>query len=212
MNNIKRQEKKDIQNLNIKLHKEDIFNIAFLLLFFILTFSIFYIKNNKFLLFVLIYICFLFILEKVNFIKIIKFNIYSFVSFTLFITIINLFLMDVYECINITIKLILICNLSFILSIILPSYKLTKTINYILMPLNLLKINTENINLIISIGITFIPIIINEFEKIRISLVSKGIKYNSFQNIIYTIKVLLPNLFKKINEIDYSLISKGFNE
>ena len=120
--------------------------------------------------------------------------------------------MGLTESIKILIKLTLVCNLSFILSNILPSYKLTKTIETLLKPLSIFKIDINSISLIISIGITFIPILINHIYTIRISLVSKGIKYNSIKNIYYMFKTLIPNLFKKINEIDYSLISKGYNE
>ena len=56
------------------------------------------------------------------------------------------------------------------------------------------------ISLIISIGITFIPILTHQIETIKLSLVSKGIKYNSIKNIYYMIKTLIPNLFKKIND------------
>ena len=120
--------------------------------------------------------------------------------------------MGIYESINIALRLTLACNLSYLLCIILPSYKLSKTIENIISPLKILKINTNTISLIISIGITFIPILTHQIETIKLSLVSKGIKYNSIKNIYYMIKTLIPNLFKKINDIDYSLISKGFNE
>ena len=44
------------------------------------------------------------------------------------------------------------------------------------------------------------------------SRVAKGIKYNSISNIFYMLKILIPNLLKKVNDIDYSLSAKGFNE
>ena len=133
-------------------------------------------------------------------------------SFVLVIFVFNLIFMTFEETINIIIKLILICNLSFILTYYLPSYKLIQTINLLLKPLKLFKINTDTINLILTIGITFIPILINEIVKIRTSLLSKGIKYNSLSNMYNMIKILIPNLFKKINEIDISLVAKGVNE
>ena len=53
---------------------------------------------------------------------------------------------------------------------------------------------------------------INEIQKIRISLTSKGIKYNSIKNIFLMVKILIPNLLKKVNDIESSLIAKGVNE
>lgn len=192
--------------------KENIFNICFLIMFFILSCFTFHIDNSYFLSFVFTIIVLNYLYFKISFKDIIKFNFYSFLSFSLLITIINFILMGLHESINVLVKLTLVCNLCFILSNILPSYKLAKTVELILKPLHFLKIDINSTSLIISIGITFIPILINDIYKIRISLVSKGIKYNSIKNIYYIFKTLIPNLFKKINEIDYSLISKGFNE
>ena len=196
--------------LNIAL--QNIFNICFLIMFFVLSFTTFYINNHYYYLGILLLIILFFIIKKTHIKDIFKFNVYTFFSFTLIIFITNLFLMSLYESINILIKLILTCNLSFILSIVLPSYKLIKTLDILLKPLNILKIKTQTISLIISIGITFIPILINEIQKIRISLTSKGIKYNSIKNIFLMIKILIPNLLKKVNDIESSLIAKGVNE
>ena len=196
--------------LNIVL--QNIFNICFLVMFLILSFTIFYINNYYYYLGILFLIFLFFIIKKTHIKDILKFNIYTFFSFTLIIFITNLFLMSLYESVNILIKLILACNLSFILSIVLPSYKLIKTLDILLKPLTILKINTQTVSLIISIGITFIPILINEIQKIRISLTSKGIKYNSIKNIFLMVKILIPNLLKKVNDIESSLIAKGVNE
>lgn len=196
--------------LNIVL--QNIFNICFLVMFLILSFTIFYINNYYYYLGILFLIILFFIIKKTHIKDILKFNIYTFFSFTLIIFITNLFLMSLYESVNILIKLILACNLSFILNIVLPSYKLIKTLDILLKPLTILKINTQTVSLIISIGITFIPILINEIQKIRISLTSKGIKYNSIKNIFLMVKILIPNLLKKVNDIESSLIAKGVNE
>lgn len=195
-----------------KNNLKNIINILILFSFIILSFITFYINNAYYYLSLLITLTLGFIIKKINIIDILKFNIYILFSFVLIIFIFNLIFMDLYSSLNILIKLILVCNLSFILSIYLPSYKLINTINLILKPLSYLKINTNSISLIITIGITFIPILINEITKIRTSLVAKGLKYNSISNIFNMIKILLPNLFKKINEIDNSLAAKGILE
>lgn len=199
-------------NNKLNTVSQNIFNICFLIMFFFLSFTIFYINNYYYYIGIILFIILFFIINKTRITDIFKFNVYTFFSFTLIIFITNLFLMTLYESINILIKLILACNLSFVLSIVLPSYKLINTLDLLLKPLNILKINTQTISLIISIGITFIPILINEIQKIRISLTSKGIKYNSLQNIFLMIKVLIPNLLKKVNDIESSLIAKGVNE
>ena len=203
---------KMIKNLISKSTLKNIFNICFLIMFLITTFSVFYITNKYLYLGIILFLFTIFIYKKIKLIDIIKFNINVTLSFILLITIINLFLMDFNDAINITIKLFLTCNLSYILSIVLPSFELINTINILIKPLEKLKINTQTISLILTISITFIPILINELEKIRFSLVSKGIKYNSIKNIYYTLKTILPNILIKVNDIDNSLISKGINE
>ena len=203
---------KMIKKLISKSTLKNIFNICFLIMFLITTFSVFYITNKYLYLGIILFLFTIFIYKKIKLIDIIKFNINVTLSFILLITIINLFLMDFNDAINITIKLFLTCNLSYILSIVLPSFELINTINILIKPLEKLKINTQTISLILTISITFIPILINELEKIRFSLVSKGIKYNSIKNIYYTLKTILPNILIKVNDIDNSLISKGINE
>lgn len=203
---------KMIKKLISKSTLKNIFNICFFIMFIITTFSVFYVTNQYLYFGIILFLLTIFILKKIKLIDIIKFNINVTLSFILLITIINLFLMDFNDAINITIKLFLTCNLSYILSIVLPSFELINTINILIKPLEKLKINTQTISLILTISITFIPILINELEKIRFSLVSKGIKYNSIKNIYYTLKIILPNILKKVNDIDNSLISKGINE
>ena len=203
---------KTIKRILLKQTLKNIFNICFLVMFLITTFSIFYITNQFLYIGIILFLFIMFIYKKINPIDIIKFNINVTLSFILLITIINLFLMDFNDAINITIKLFLTCNLSYLFSIVLPSFELINTINILIKPLEKLKINTQTISLILTISITFIPILINELEKIRFSLVSKGIKYNSIKNIYYTLKIILPNILKKVNDIDNSLISKGINE
>ena len=203
---------KMIKKLISKSTLKNIFNICCLIMCLITTFSVFYITNKYLYLGIILFLFTIFIYKKIKLIDIIKFNINVTLSFILLITIINLFLMDFNDAINITIKLFLTCNLSYILSIVLPSFELINIINILIEPLEKLKLNTQTISLILTISITFIPILINELEKIRFSLVSKGVKYNSIKNIYYTLKTILPNILIKVNDIDNSLISKGINE
>ena len=186
-------------------------DIIILISFIILTTLTFYINNYIFLSIMFLLCIILFIIFKVPLFKIIKYNFYAFISFNLIIFLINLLFMNFKEAFLILIKLFIINNLGYAIYTYFPSHKLVNTFQKVLKPLELLNIDTNSISLIITIGITFIPILFREINRIQESLFVKGIKKHSITCILYTFKILIPNLFNRINNISYSLLAKGFN-
>ena len=84
---------------------------------------------------------------------------------------------------------------------------------YLLYPLKIFNINIDDLTLIISISLCFIPVLIDETKMIKLSLRSKGFDFN-FKNVISKphiyLVTFLNNLFDRMDEIEKSLIMKGY--
>ena len=187
-------------------------NAAILLSFLCLITSIFYIYNLYILFSILLLnfiICFFY---KISIAEILYYNKNIFLFFILIISIFNLFFSSIYETFIIDLKLIIACNLTFLLKFILPTAKLIQALEVLLSPLKILKINTEKLSIIINIAINFIPIFINEINSIDASLVSKGVEKNLILKIKYIAKLILPTIFYKTKLIEYSLKAKNYIE
>lgn len=139
-------------------------------------------------------------------------NLYS-LSFIIFITaIVNVFLGDFNEALSVSIKLILVCNITYIFKSAFGTSNLITTIEKIFIPFRFIGISPKDISLIINIGITFIPDLLRDFKDIRNCLLSKGVKKYSITYIQFSFKILFNSIFKRTNEIEFSLLSKGYME
>lgn len=186
-------------------------NVLILLTFLIFTTLLFYIENIYILLFFLLINFIIDLFKKISIFEILNYNKNIFLFFILIIALINILLMtSLKETIIISIRLLLACNLTFTLRYFLPSYNLIKALEIIFIPLKIFKINTEKISIILNIGINFIPIFLQEFDKINASLAAKGVKNSILLKFKYVSKLLLPTIFKKTRELDYSLKSKNY--
>lgn len=182
------------------------------LLFLVYTILIFFIKDY-FLLGVIAIINIILLTIIKEKLKNAFLSILKFMPIILFTSGINMIMSDINSGILIGIRLILVCNITYIFSKEMTPQKLQYTIEKILKPLKILKINSKEIGIIVCIGIAFIPIIQKEMQEIKYSLKAKG--YNlSLKNIIkkpnYILVPLVTGTIKKINDIEASLLSKGY--
>jgi len=186
-------------------------NVFWFLIFISYIVVIFLVSNYiALLVFFLINLCLLFI-TKTSIVKAI-YNIYS-LSFFIFLTaIINVFLGDLNEALLVSIRLILVCNITYIFKSALGISNLISIIEKLFTPLKFVGISPRDMSLIINIGITFIPNLFRDLKEIEYSLLSKGVKKYSIKYIKYSFKILFGSIFKRTNEIELSLLSKGYVE
>ncbi len=186
---------------------------AFLLIiFFIYSFVIFFI-NNFFILFILFLInIILFFNLNVNFknkIYILKNNI----IFIIFIFLCNWIFCNFDMAFLTSFKIFNVLILTYIVSKKLTPDNFIEGIYILLIPLKIFKINIKDVALIITISLTFIPILIEEARDIKKSLLMKGLKFNLkncfLKPHIYLI-TYLNSLFKRLGELEKSLIMKAF--
>jgi len=142
-------------------------------------------------------------------------SIFNLMPFILFTVIINIWAMGVKEAILIGIRLIIVCNIVYIYGKTTTAMQLSKAIQIMLFPLKWFGVNTNNIGIMVSIAITFIPIIKQEIQNIKYSLMSKGFDMrigNTIKHINYIMAPLFYSLLKKVRDIEEALKAKAFVE
>lgn len=186
-------------------------NLIILLLFIFYTTSIFLTSNWIVILCFAIFNITLIILYKIPY-KRILYNFYK-ITFIVAITFIfNLLLGNFKDAILISIRLYIVCNITFIFSYKLGTTNILIALEKLFTPLKFIGISPTELSLIINIAITAIPIFLREIEQINLSMQNKGIKPYSITNIKYICKFLLTSIFKKTNNIELTLKSKNYIE
>lgn len=182
------------------------------ILFLIYTCLIFFIKEYYLLCIVLVINIILMIIVKENIKKAII-SLLKITPFIIFTTVINIAFSGISYGILIGIRLMLVCNITYIYAKKMTPGKLQYVIEILLKPLKIFKINSKEIGIIVCIGIAFIPIIQREITEIKYSLKSKGFDLR-FTNIIkkpnYILTPLLTQVIKRVGQIEQSLLSKGY--
>ena len=183
-----------------------------LIFFFIYSFFLFLINNIYILLLVFIFniiISFIVNVKLKNHLKVLKNNF----IFVLFIVLCNLLFSDKIESLKVGIRLFLAIDYTYIMGNYFDSNNIRIAFKYLLYPLKIFNINIDDLTLIISISLCFIPVLIDETKMIKLSLRSKGLDFN-FKNVISKphiyLVTFLNNLFDRMDEIEKSLIMKGY--
>lgn len=183
-----------------------------LIAFLVYTSLIFFIKEYYMLLAVLAINAILMLILKINIKKGIIF-IMKLLPFIIFTSAINVILGNIELGILIGLRLILVCNITYIYSKKQTTRNLQIAIEKILIPFKIVGVNPREISIIVSISIAFIPIMQKEIENLKYSLLSKGFKMN-LKNFVtkpsYILMSLITSVIKKTAEIEQSMISKGY--
>lgn len=190
-------------------HIIDIIKFIFFLVYVIL---IFFMKNNIALIGALTIDIILIAIYKIDLKKLLN-NLIKISIFVLITAIINAFIVDINYAVLIGIKLILVCIMTYIFSQMLSYMEFAAVIEELVYPLKLFGINPKDLGLLITIAISFIPILREELERIKYVLLVKGFKLNAI-NVIKNMNIIFKPLFvsimERINEIEYSLKAKGY--
>ncbi len=187
-------------------------NIIKFILFVIYVIGIFFVNNYIVLGTIAIFNLCLIIVSKIN-IKKTMINIMKLLPFILFTAAINLIFSSLKDAILITVRLILVCNISYIFSKTITYLEFAEVIEKIFYPLKVFKINPKDISLIIVIALSFMPIMKDELFQMRNILKVKGInttKINLIKNINLVFKPFFISVLQRINEIELALKEKAY--
>lgn len=189
-----------------------IINIIKFIFFLVYVILIFFVKSNIALIGALAIDIILIIAYKINLKSLID-NLIKISIFVLITAIINAFVVNINYAILIGIKLILVCIMTYIFSKMLSYMEFATVIEDLAYPLKLLGVNPKDLGLLITIAISFIPILREELERIKYVLLVKGFKVNTIniiKNMNIVFKPLFVSIMERINEIEYSLRAKGY--
>lgn len=189
-------------------------NVIKLILFLAYTIGIFFIKNYIALGIIAIFNIIFMIVLKNNLKNAIN-SLIKLLPFVLFTVIVNLLFSDLEFSVLIGVRLILICNLSYIFSKTISYMELSEMIEKISYPLKIISINQKEIGLIVSIALSFVPILKDEILQIKNVLKVKGIKttkFNLLKNSRLIFKPFFISIMQRLNEIEMSLKAKGYQE
>jgi len=184
-------------------------NLISFLIFIIYTTSIFFIPNSIYLIIFLVINIFLSLIIKVNF-KNMLINILRLLPFVVFTFFINWILDDIINAVWIGVKLLLVCNVTYIYSRTISVAQFANTIKLLCSPLQVFKINTEEIKVLVSISLSMIPVLKKEILELKTSCKAKGIEINIKNTKIILYKFFI-SLLNRVNQIDESLNEKGYN-
>ncbi len=185
-------------------------NIIRFLSFILYSACIFFIPNSKFIL-CLFGINFLIILLfKLDIKKIVRSTLKLF-PFIIFTFLINCIMDNYINAMYIAIKLIIVCNITVAYSNTTSVSEISKTIETLCIPLKKFKIDIKEIGLLVSISLSMLPILKKEMYEVKDACKAKNISFN-IRNSKYILSKYFISLIRRVNQIEESIISKGYNK
>ncbi len=189
-------------------------NMILLLLFFFINMLLFLIEGGIVLFIVCLFEFGILLYLKLNLKKCVLFMVKN-MMFILVIFLCNLLYSDISSSFLVSLKLFLALTLTYIISNLLTMNDFSEGFYYLLFPLKIFGINIRHLSLIIMIAFSLIPILQDEAKSIKKALQSKGFGF-TFKNVItrphiYLI-AYLNGLFDRIDELEKSLLIKGFQD
>lgn len=189
-------------------------NLIKFILFLIYTVGIFFINNYLVLGMIAIFNIILMIVIKIN-IKSAGSNLIKLLPFILFTVIVNILFADLEFGILIGVRLILVCNLSYIFSKTITYTEFGEVIEKLVYPFKIFGAQPKEIGLVITIALSFMPIMKSEFGQMKNVLKVKGIKptnFNLIKNLNLIFKPFFISVLQRLNEVEMSLKAKGWQE
>ena len=192
-------------------------NIIKFIIFLVYIIGIFFVSNYYILAAVFLINILLMLIVELKYKKAIfkkaMISLLKLLPFILFTALINYLFADFISTILITIRLILVCNISYIFSKTMTYLEFSEMIEKIFYPLKIFKINPKDVSLIVTIALSFMPILKDELLQTKNILKVKGIKLtkiNLIKNINLIFKPFFVSVLQRINEIEMSLKEKGY--
>jgi energy-coupling factor transport system permease protein len=135
--------------------------------------------------------------------------ILSFLPFILFAAVFNFILGFMRDALYLTVRLILICNITQCYKKVVSTNDLCRVIEGLSKPLRVFNIDGKDVSLMVSISLAFIPVLRRDFDQIRLALKAKGMKLNA-KNFKYVVKPFFVGILSRTHEISQAIRSKGY--
>lgn len=185
-------------------------NLLKLLSFILYVSLIFFIENNILLLFSIFINIVITIISNSKIKTIIK-GTSAFLPIILFTLVINSLVINVKLGIKISLKLLLVCNMTCIFSKNMRYMELADAIEKLFYFTKFIGVNPKDVSLIVCIALNFIPILKDEICQMKNALKSKGYKIN-LKNSKLLYKMFFNSIIRRINDIENALKAKAYQE
>ena len=180
--------------------------IKFIIFVIYCTAIFFFPNNNSILIFISINLVAMILTYKhiksiiVGTLKILPFVVLTFIF--------NCILDEFINAIWISIKLLIVCNMTMTYSKTTTVMGIAETIKALCIPLKLFKINTDEIKMIVCISLSMIPILKKDLTEMKEACRAKGIKFN-VENMKTVLSKFCLSMLIRVNQLDEALIAKG---
>lgn len=185
-------------------------NILKFVLFLFYTIFLFLIKDVKILILAILLNFIVTFLLKINLRNII-YSTKTFLPFVVVTIFFNIFLASVQEGILIGIRIMICYHATYLFSQTMTVLQVADAIQKISMPLKLVKVNTKNIGMMISISICMLPILKREMETLIKTMNAKGEQLKP-NNMVILMKTMLISILKKTSQMEKTLLAKAYEE
>jgi energy-coupling factor transporter transmembrane protein EcfT len=135
--------------------------------------------------------------------------ILSFLPFVLFAAVFNFLLGYTRDAVYLTIRLILICNITQCYKKVVGTNDLCRFIESLSKPLRAFHIDGKDVSLMVSISLAFIPVLRRDFDQIKLALKAKGMRLNA-RNFKYIVKPFFVGILSRTHEISQAIRAKGY--
>ncbi len=122
----------------------------------------------------------------------------------------------IYETVYIFLRLIMILMVSNLLTASTTPNELTYAIEFYLTPLKIFKININEIALMMSIALRFIPTLLEEIDRIMKAQTSRGVdfKYGKYREKLSALtSIIIPlfiSCFERADDLSEAMVVKGY--
>jgi energy-coupling factor transport system permease protein len=134
----------------------------------------------------------------------------SFLPFVLLAAVVNIALGSVKDAVNLSLRLILICNITQCYKKVVSAGDLAGAIEILFSPLKVFKVEGRDIGLMVCISLAFIPVLRRDFNHVRAALRARGIKI-TVSTMKYLLRPFFIGILQRTNEISTAVRSKGYN-
>ena len=136
-------------------------------------------------------------------------NVIKVLPFIALTVVVNAILSNYQYAILIAMKFMLVCNVTYIYAKTTTVRGIATTIKNLCIPLKLFKINPEDLELLVCISLSMLPILKNEYSQLKEACIAKGVAMN-VSNIKIILTKWMVSIMKRVNEIEESMLEKGY--
>ncbi|MCI7002826.1 MAG: energy-coupling factor transporter transmembrane protein EcfT [Clostridia bacterium] len=185
----------------------------FLFILLFITFSLFiFITNNIYVLvgFTISNILLHFIF-KISPKKALK-NLFKIFFLIIIIFLFNLIFDNLINSLIVSYKVLIVANGAFIFSKVITPTRLANGFKQLFLPLKLFKVDTNNLALMLTISLNFIPIISYDITTLKQTLKARNVKLNLktlFTQSHLLFVMFFANLFKRVDDLELVIRARG---